>query len=66
LHQGQWRMRVTKPGDTPGAGSRIWLNVVEMPHLDYPVPGSVRFRWTVADDGVWIPCGQSCCRGDGM
>lgn len=56
-----WHMRISPQG----APQVIW-NVAEMPHEDVAVPGSVRFRFTVADDGFWVPCGQSCCRAGGL
>lgn len=35
-------------------------------HRDAAVPGTARFRWTVADEGVWVPCGQGCCKVEGI
>jgi len=43
----------------------IWKVRERMMHFDVPVPPTARFRFTVADDGVWIPCGVACCRADG-
>jgi len=57
----KWSMRITPSGGAP----KIWTDVEEMPHPDVPIPGAVRFRFTVADDGIWVPCGQSCCRANG-
>jgi hypothetical protein len=55
----KWQMRISAPG--PGGGQTIWTNVEEMPHLDFPVLPGVRFRMSSLDDGIWVPCGQSCC-----
>lgn len=57
----KWSVRITPQGGTP----ITWTEVEEMPHLDVPIPGTVRFRFTVEDDGIWVPCGQSCCRAKG-
>jgi hypothetical protein len=59
---GVWRARITPEGGTP----RKWLRVKRTPHDDAIVPGTARFRWTRSDDGVWVPCGQACCRTDGF
>ena len=53
----------------PGAGptSRVgWRFVRRHPHFDAAVPGTARFRWTVLDEGVWVPCGQGCCQAAGL
>ena len=35
-------------------------------HFDVGIPGTARFRWTLADDGVWVPCDQGCCKVEGQ
>ena len=35
-------------------------------HYDVPVPGTARFRWTIGDEGIWVPCGQGCCKVEGI
>lgn len=35
-------------------------------HVDAAVPGTARFRWTSGDEGVWVPCGQGCCKVEGI
>jgi len=45
--------------------TRVWDHVIEMKHRDAAVPGTVRFRWTVLDESIWIPCGAGCCQADG-
>jgi hypothetical protein len=35
-------------------------------HYDISVPPIVRFRWTGADDGIWAPCGNACCKAAGQ
>jgi len=57
---GRWLYRVTA-----GATTTIWTHVIPMPHLDAAVPGTVRWRWTLLDEGIWIPCGDACCHADG-
>lgn len=59
----QWRMRVW-----PALGSpKTWPDdrTFRMPHHDAVVPATVRFRFTLMDDGIWVPCGNGCCRSDG-
>ena len=54
-----WKARV-RPN---GASSWQLLPYVEPElHYDAVVPGTARWRYTRADDGVWVPCGQRCCR----
>ncbi len=53
-----WTVRMTPPA--PGA-PRVWRVVARDVHLDAGIPGTARFRWTTGDDGMWVPCGQSCC-----
>ena len=56
-----WRARVT----SPGGRTQEWMTDVrrEVPH-DAAVPGTSRFRFSSRDDGVWVPCGQACCRAE--
>jgi hypothetical protein len=57
-----WEALITPPGaKTP----LVWTNTTRMPHYDAAVPSIARFRWTIIDDGVWVPCGNACCRSDG-
>jgi hypothetical protein len=54
----EWKARVRQ-----GAGSaQLLLSVTPELHYDAVVPGTARWRYTKADDGVWVPCGQQCCR----
>jgi hypothetical protein len=57
------------PFTTPIAGTatprKTWRVHERMLHRDAAVPTTARFRFTVADDGVWVPCGNSCCKSDG-
>jgi len=39
-----------------------WYRNERTPHFDMTVPAITRFRWTEADDGVWAPCGNACCK----
>jgi hypothetical protein len=59
---GKWAVMMTPP--SPG-GTVIWRLTAQDIHLDAGIPGTARFRWTVGDDGVWVPCGQSCCHVEG-
>jgi hypothetical protein len=73
LRKGRNRVVLSHVGGTwsakllPGNGSapRPWDFVRQMMHMDAVVPGTARFRWTKSDDGVWVPCGQSCCEVEG-
>lgn len=58
---GAWQMQVSNT-----SGTRVWTNVRRHEHFDAAVPGTARFRWISYDDGFWIPCGQGCCRADGV
>lgn len=51
------------PGTTPPRVT--WKMRERMLHKNAAVPLTARFRWTVGDDGIWFPCGNSCCRSDG-
>lgn len=42
-----------------------WKMRERMLHRDAAVPLTARFRWTLGDEGIWFPCGNSCCRSDG-
>jgi hypothetical protein len=59
---GKWEFQVSAGSRPP----RAWTHVVPMSHLDAPVPGTVRWRWTLLDEGIWIPCGNQCCHVDGQ
>jgi hypothetical protein len=58
---GSWRFQITNANGQ----RREWKNVHRHLHRDAPVPGTVRWRFTAADDGIWVPCGSACCRSDG-
>lgn len=58
---GRWKAQLVRP-DTPPVP---WNTMVRIVHHDVAVPPIVRFRWTGADDGVWAPCGNACCKTDG-
>jgi hypothetical protein len=53
-----WRVHVgpVVPGD------HRWLKAERMVHDDAGVPGTARWRYTLLDDSMWVPCGQACCR----
>lgn len=55
---GSWTMRIGS------AGTAIQMHAHRMPHMDAGVPGTARWRYDSADDGMWVPCGQACCRVD--
>jgi hypothetical protein len=56
-----WKVKIIRAaGD-----SVIWVNTVRTVHHDAAVPATARFRWTGIDEGIWIPCGNACCRSDG-
>ena len=46
----------------PKGGIVDWYSNVRTVHYDVTVPAITRFRWTEADDGVWAPCGNACCK----
>ena len=60
-----WRVRVIAQPNSGELPPTEWTFVERHPHLDAAVPATVRFRWTVADDGIWVPCGQGCCKAEG-
>jgi hypothetical protein len=62
--QASWRTFLGQPG-MQMANRTPWDSVIRMPHWDADVPGTARFRWTIEDDGVWVPCGQACCQAEG-
>lgn len=55
---GIWKAEIRRAGQpaTP------WRYMKRTVHYDVSVPHIVRFRWTGADDGVWAPCGNACCK----
>lgn len=63
-----WEFHITPittplgPGERPGR----WKVLGPHRHYDAPVPGTVRFRFTIMDPGIWAPCGQYCCDSDGF
>lgn len=66
----QWLMGIfPNQFDAPMPGARVprkrWRVVDRMLHRDAAVPATARFRFTLADDGVWVPCGNACCKSDG-
>lgn len=68
--QGAWLVRVTPVANGSASAqasgaAMIWTHVRRHVHHDVPVPGIVRFRFTVLDDGIWFPCGNACCLSDG-
>ena len=58
---GTWKARLQH--DTGPA--KDWPIVERMKHYDAGVPGTARWRWTILDDGIWVPCGQACCQAEG-
>ena len=40
------------------------LKTDRMPHHDAGVPGTARWRFASMDEGLWVPCGQACCRAE--
>jgi hypothetical protein len=55
----KWEAQVISPS---GAAPIPWGLMERTVHHDVTVPAIVRFRWTEADDGVWAPCGNACCK----
>jgi hypothetical protein len=53
-----WRAEIRRAGQP----STPWRYMKRTVHYDVSVPPIVRFRWTGADDGVWAPCGNACCK----
>ena len=62
---GGWEARLWPAGATTAAGAKTWYIIDRMPHYDAAVPATARWRWTILDDGVWVPCGQACCQAEG-
>lgn len=42
-----------------------WNHFQRHTHFDAAVISTARFRWASLDEGIWIACGQACCRVDG-
>jgi hypothetical protein len=64
-----WEVLLQPPALAGGARPRPtpWLFVGERHmHFDAAVPPTARFRWTFGDDGAWVPCGQGCCKVEGI
>jgi hypothetical protein len=55
---GIWKAEIRRAGQAPTP----WRYMKRTVHHDVSVPPMVRFRWTGADDGVWAPCGNACCK----
>ena len=49
----------------PGGAVVEWKNTYRHFHHDAAVVSTARFRWASSDDGIWVACGQACCRVDG-
>jgi hypothetical protein len=47
-----------------GTGPR-WTHFIRHAHEDAAVISTARFRWASLDEGIWVACGQACCRVDG-
>jgi hypothetical protein len=70
LREGRNKYYLRKSGTTwtarivPESGGSAGpdLHVTPMLHVDAAVPGTVRWRWTRADAGMWSACGEKCCR----
>jgi hypothetical protein len=58
----RWEARMWPQGATTPVP---WSFNKREKHFDVGIPGTVRLRWTIMDDGVWAPCGQSCCQVEG-
>lgn len=62
-----WSAQVTSRRENGNFVTREWVFAEPRhPHVDAAVPGTARFRWTVGDEGVWVPCGQGCCKVEGI
>lgn len=57
---GNWEAELRRTGYR-----RPWTFIHREQHFDVGVPATVRFRWTILDDGIWAPCGMSCCQVEG-
>jgi hypothetical protein len=59
---GQWKVQIRPP-----TGATVpWYFIERTVHHDVTVPPIARFRWTLADDGIWAPCGNACCKASGQ
>jgi hypothetical protein len=56
-----WSVQIRRGGTVV----KTWIHVGRMLHFDAAVPPTARFRWTLMDDGIWVPCGNACCNSDG-
>lgn len=63
----QWEARMIAPafGSTPEDTTALRF-VERHEHFDVAVPATARFRWTLADDGIWVPCDLGCCKVEGI
>ena len=52
----QWKAQILPP-----IGGAVPWKVHRVLHYDVTLPQTTRFRWTLADDAVWAPCGNGCC-----
>jgi hypothetical protein len=57
-----WQVQMWPPGSVRPVP---WHFNKREKHFDAGIPGTVRFRWTIMDDGIWAPCGQTCCQVEG-
>lgn len=61
FHNSAWSVRLISASD----GMHFWRLTQRDFHPDAAIPGTARFRWTIGDDGLWLPCGMSCCHMEG-
>lgn len=63
----QWQARMIAPafGNNPEDTTTLRF-VGRHSHFDVAVPATARFRWTLADDGIWVPCDLGCCKVEGV
>lgn len=59
---GVWEMQLRTPA-TPY--STRWLAISRSPHKAGLVPGTARWKWDPADEGIWVACDQGCCETSG-
>ena len=57
-----WSAQLIDPSNNP----HPWAIAIRDPHTNEGVPSTARFRYTMGDPGLWIPCGQACCEAQGM
>ena len=62
---GIFNAKLPDPPSASPSPRKVWKVRERMMHWDVAVPPTARFRFTVGDDGIWIPCGNACCRSDG-